>query len=327
MKKTLLSLSLFLSLFAKSQTLTYATFMNGISTPTDIVIGELTSFNTNLLTATGTNLTWDASGLMQVNGTPTVHLNYQNPAGSPYETTYPGTNYVSFDPDLPSLISYQYYVINVDSLSSYGDYSFSTSHEVFQDPDKHLIFPFSYGGSFTDNYAKTNYSDATTISSYQTGTRTVTFVGSGTLILPSATYTNVGLIYELRTNSLGPDSYEYSWFDLNTGKKILYFHENDGDYTLAFKNSPVNNVAEIYSENTFNIYPNPLGKNATLNFSRKLTNATIKIFSISGTELVAFDNFNGATLNNGSHELESGNYIVKVIEDQQEIFIKKLIIE
>jgi len=327
MKKTLLSLSLFVSLFAKSQTLTYATFMNGISTPTDFVIGELTSFNTSLLTVTGTNLTWDASGLIQVSGTPTVYLNYQNPAGSPYETTYPGTNYVSFDPNLQSLISYQYYVINSDSLSSYGDYSFSTSHEVFQNPDKHLIFPFSYGGSFTDNYAKTNYSDATTISSYQTGTRTVTFVGSGTLILPSATYTNVGLIYELRTNSLGPDSYEYSWFDLNTGKKILYFHENDGDYTLAFKNSPVNSISELFSDNSLGIYPNPIENSTSINFSRDLVNADIKIYSISGSEVVTLSNFNGQTLLKEMHKLESGNYLFKVIENQQVLSIIKITVE
>ncbi len=79
------------------------------------------------------------------------------------------SNYARLDPELLSLIEVEYFNFSSDSMVLSGNYAPSGQHEIFQNPDKFLIFPFEYGQSFTDNYYKTNYSDATTISSYQFG--------------------------------------------------------------------------------------------------------------------------------------------------------------
>ncbi|MBK8874997.1 MAG: T9SS type A sorting domain-containing protein [Bacteroidetes bacterium] len=156
-------------------------------------------------------------------------------------------------------------IISSDSVAKAGDYAPSGKHEIYQNPDKHLIFPFAYGQSFTDTYAKTNYSDATTVSSYQTGSRTVTFNGYGTLMLPMGNFTNVGLFTSVRTNSLGPNSTTLIWIDLNDGQQLLYFSENDGSVIVAYNPGLSSALAHATDFATVSVAPNPFSTTCKLN--------------------------------------------------------------
>jgi hypothetical protein len=235
---------------------------------------------------------------------------------------------VEYDPAFTSIISYNYYLYNADSVSSVGSYDPSAAHEIFQNYDKHLIFPFNYGQSFADNYSKTNYSNATTISSYQTGTRTVSFNGFGTLILPQGTFNNVALVSESRTNSLGPVSYEYTWFDISNGRKLLYRSENNGSIVTVWSSAITLGIQDKYTANSVTVYPNPINDLSTLKIQSEnpLTNAVLKIYDVMGKEIKSIPVKNQEAIIS-KVGLENGIYFYNILDSNRILSKGNLIIQ
>jgi hypothetical protein len=305
----------------QAQTITYSNFSNTLTNGFNAVIADAASFNLSLLTITGNGVTWDASGITQQAGTPTISFIYGNPTTTPYASLFPNSNYVFYDPALTALVSYEYVNFSTDSLVIVGQYQPSTAHEIYTNPDKRLIFPFTYNQTTIDTYAKTNYSDANTISSYQTGTRTITYAGYGTVILPQATFTNVALISELRTNSLGPDAYTYTWYEVSTGKQILYYNENNGNVTTAFTTDL--NTAGIDNNSNQNIqfYPNPATE--VLFMKNQNKQSQISMFNAQG-QAIECAIVNG---NIDISNLSKGLYFIEFIDNNNHVnsfkFIKQ----
>lgn len=290
-----------------AQTLTYTAFSNILTQTENLVIASAPSSMIGLTTMTGTGVTWNASSLTQAPGTPVVHMTFVDPATTPNGQLYPNSNYANYDPALASFIGVQYFQINSDSMVSWGSYEPSTSHEIFQDADKYLIFPFSYGQSFSDNYAKTNYSDANTISSYQTGVRMVAFNGHGTLILPQGTFTNVGMFSELRTNSLGPNSTRFTWFDLTTGKRLMMYSENNGNEVGVYSTDAPTSVIGLEQSDVM-IFPNPASMAIKLLGAQRFENYSI--YNTVGMSVQSGE-INNATI--PTHLLAKGVYFVNLI--------------
>lgn len=307
--------------YVKAQTLTYANYAKSISTTTSIKIGNVSSFSVNLLTLSGTGVTWDASGITQQNGTPIVNMVFRNPNTTANGNLYPNSNYAVYDPALITMVGQTYYGISADSVVSWGDYEPSSSHSRFQNPDKRLIFPFSVGQTFTDTYAKTNYSNATTISSYQTGIRTVNFKGFGTLILPQGTFLNVGCIYEVRTNSLGPNSSNYTWYYLTNGSQLMYYAENNGKVSTFF-NGTMPSAASNLTLNKLNyIYPNPAKNSINVDFPFE----KYSIYNLMGQIQVSGNKSNAQLID--ISDLKSGIYFIELYAVGEKYFIEKLIVE
>lgn len=311
-----------------SQTITYSNFSTTLTNTTSANIATNSSFNSALTTVIGNGVTWDASGLTIQAGTPVVHFSFENPTSTPQGTLFPSSNYVEYDPALTSIVSYNYYLYNSDSITSVGSYDPSAAHEIFQNPDKHLIFPFAYGQSFTDNYSKTNYSNATTVSSYQTGTRTVSFNGFGTLILPQATFNNVALISESRTNSLGPISHEYTWYDISNGRKLLYRSENNGSIITVWSSGITLGLEEKNLTNSVVIYPNPIKDISTLKIHSEnlLNNAVLKIYNIMGVEIKSIPVKNQEVIID-KEGVETGIYFYNLLDCNRILNKGKLIIQ
>ncbi|MBK9046837.1 MAG: T9SS type A sorting domain-containing protein [Bacteroidetes bacterium] len=267
--KTITTTCMMFMFFAtlNAQTLTYSTFSTALSAVLPASIANNSSFNPALISTTGNGVMWDATSLTPMSGIPVLQLIYGSPASTPHAALYPFSNYVQYDPALTATFNYDYLIISSDSVAKAGDYAPSGKHEIYQNPDKHLIFPFAYGQSFTDTYAKTNYSDATTVSSYQTGSRTVTFNGYGTLMLPMGNFTNVGLFTSVRTNSLGPNSTTLIWIDLNDGQQLLYFSENDGSVIVAYNPGLSSALAHATDFATVSVAPNPFSTTCILNIA------------------------------------------------------------
>lgn len=288
-----------------AQTITYANFSASLSGNFHAALANQASFNLGLTTIVGNGVVWDATGLTQQAGTPTISLQYGNPSSTPNAALFPLSNYVFYDPALVALITTEYLNISADSIVTVGQYEPNSAHEIFTNPDKFLIFPFSFNQSFIDNYAKNNYSDATTFSSFQTGTRTVTYAGYGTLNLPQASFSNVALISEIRTNSLGPNSTTYTWLDINTGKKLLYYHENNGNINIAYNVDLNTSSFEAKLDKNIQIYPNPATNLITI--KNRPANCKIDIYNTIG-EVVSThlfeNNIDISTLKNGIYYLK-----------------------
>jgi len=326
-KFTLIAILSGLSLMG--QTITYNNFSAALSSNLSVNLADNSSFNPTLKTTTGTGITWDASSLVVATGVPIINLGYYASSTTPNGNLYPNSNFCFFDPALTAFVSYEYDNFSTDSITNWGSYEPSTAHEIFQDPDKHMIFPFNYGQSFSDNYAKTNYSDATTVSSYQTGSRTVNFNGFGTLILPQGTYSNVALITELRTNSLGPDSYEYTWYNISNGKKLLRRSENGSSISTVFCNELPTSINELNNTLGFTIFPNPINSTAVLSVLSdiKEINLTLNVFNVLGEKILNMSIKEERTLIN-RNGLTSGLYFYTISKGLQEVLQSgKLIIE
>lgn len=296
-----------------AQTLTYNNFVKSTSITQHVLIADKLTFNLSLLTTTGNGVTWDATGIKQQIGTPPVSFIYGDPSLTPNGSLYPNSNLAQYDPALTALIGYNYFQLTNDSIVSWGDYQPSTQHEIFQNPDKRLIFPLSYGDFFTDTYAKTNYSNATTISSYQTGSRTVTFNGYGTLILPQGKFNNVALISELRTNSLGPNSTDFTWFNLDDGRQLMYFAENDGKVTIFYTSDIPSGIKTEMPDDRI-IYSNTISDQIKIveNNSYQI----YRLFDINGKLIksgkLTENNINVADLTDGYYLLQLvGNKIIQ----------------
>jgi len=320
MKTKLTLISILSGLNLLGQTITYTNFSNSLTNVLSVNIADNNSFNAILKTTTGAGVTWNAAGLTVQSGTPLVNLSYSAPSSTPYASLYPNSNYCLYDSALTTFIGYEYDNFNSDSISKWGSYEPSTAHEIYQDPDKHLIFPFNYGQSFTDNYAKTNYSNSTTISSYQTGSRTVTFNGYGTLILPQGTFQNVALISEVRTNSLGPDSaYRYTWHDISNGKILLLRNENGGSITTVWNNELPTEINEITKVLDFTIFPNPISTVAIVKINTQFTkkDLSLSLYNLIGEEVYKMQINNNETVIN-RNGLPNGLYIFSIKSNSRE---------
>ena len=314
-----------LSVGSMSQTLTYNAFSNNLSNTLNVKIANLASFNTALLSTVGTGVTWNAAGLTQQSGTPIVRFEYGNPTATPNGSLFPNSNYVQFDPALTAVLNYEYYQLTTDTWENWGEYSPSTAHEIYQNADKRLQFPFSYGESFVDTYAKTNYSNATTISSNQTGSRTVSFDGFGTLLLPQGTFNNVGLIRELRTNSLGPDSTTYSWWDIANGKQLLFFSENNGNVNVAYNNDNPLSVAEVNALNNIQIFPNPSNGNFKITTENQSELKNITIYNALGQ--IIYSNDAPQQINEVNLSTEAHGICFVSISTADKNYIKKILLK
>lgn len=326
--KIIFTLAIFLSaIYSHTQTLTYDNFSQCLSATLHVQIADVSTFNVGLATTTGNGVTWDASSLVQQSGTPTISFIFGEPSLTPNGNLFPAANYVQYDPDLTAFLEYGYYLINEDSVVDVGNYAPSTQHEIFADYDKKLVFPFDYGQTFFDTYAKTNYSDATTVSSYQTGTRTGTFSGYGTLILPQGTFSQVALIATERTNSLGPNSTTYTWYDITNGNQLLYYAENDGDVVVAYNNASPTTITQNNSVPTAMVYPNPFHTSTTIQLNLdSWENATLMICDMQG-RMVQHMNITSKNITINRESLMPGVYSYRIIHHQSEIFTGKLIIE
>lgn len=308
-----------------AQTITYANFGNSLSVVLPITVAQNSSYNSTLHQTCGMDVLWDATGLLAQAGLPMIHLKYHTSTATPFDSLFPNANYAEFDSALISSIGLTYYGIDSDSIVEWGSYEPDGKHEIFQNPDKHLIFPFSLGDSFTDNYAKTNYSDATTVSSYQTGNRTVNYCGFGTLKLPQGTFSEVALIIEHRTNSLGPDSYTYTWYEVRTGLKLLFRSENGTSITTAwYAEQPTGDIS-IDLKSELHAFPNPARDLITITGTDSGLKC-VKIFNNSG-ELMLEKVADSSSVKLSVSDFSPGIYLIEIISKTGSIQVKKLMIE
>lgn len=92
---------------------------------------------------------------------------------------------------------------------------------------------------------------------------------------------------------------------------------------LAFNSLAIN---EQIFNSKLQIYPNPLISNSTIEFDKEQMNSSIKILDINGKEIKSY-NFKGKKLMLEKEQMTSGFYFVKIITDEDEIIIKKLIVK
>ena len=130
------------------------------------------------LTTDGEDVVWDlSSATLQLNAGST---SFVDPADAPQGTSYPTSN-LAQSVTMPSGTTYAYFTLGTAQLDLLAQGVGGADPDVFTDPKTPLVFPLAYGDAINDDYTLggTAYS------------RTRTYTGYGTLILPTGTYTDV----------------------------------------------------------------------------------------------------------------------------------------
>jgi hypothetical protein len=106
----------------------------------------------------------------------------------------------------------------------------------------------------------------------------------------------------------------------SNGYKTL---SNPATYNVNGIPSGINLISEGKS---ILVYPNPLSSFVTIHFSHPVTNAEITIVSLSGQKVKHVKNISGETVTLQRDNLPGGLYFIQLIQDNQIITTKKLII-
>ncbi len=268
-----------------AQTTITTTSQIGYTAP--LIIASSSTGTTVPVSTTGAGVTWNCSNLMQEPGTPVINYTVSSPAGTMFASDYPSSNWYFTDPALSSVIGHHYYSLNADSMVLWGEHVPGNSYEIYDNPEMELPLPFAYNSTVVNTYSKTNYYSNGTISSYQTGTNTITYDSYGTLILPAGTFSNVARITNVRTNSLGSTTTSYHWYLATTGEKLLEY-ETNGGIKVVYNNSAPTGVGDNIAEsNPIKIYPNPASGKFIVNLADFETgyNNHLKISDFTGKEV------------------------------------------
>ena len=152
--------------------------------------------------STGANQTWDYSGLVE---TTTTTYNYVDPSTCPDASQFSSA---TISANIASGMQYEHMDYNSTKIERHGVYAGGVPMP-YQDSEEILHYPFTYGDSYTDNFAST-FTNGVVWD--RAGSVTVSAEGYGTLQLPNSTVNNVLLvkIYEDYGDSYnGSELYHY----------------------------------------------------------------------------------------------------------------------
>lgn len=181
----------------------------------------------------GANVTWDfSSATLQLNAGSTTFL---QPASTPYAAIYPSSN-LAQSVTLPGSTTYTYFNLQPAQLDMLAEGIGGTDEKVYTDPKTPLQFPFAYPEWFIDYYAYdgSNYSVSRA------------YMGYGTVILPTGTYTNV---VKIASTSGAIDFY--------TSNPVRHLVNIEDDGVVLVFGDAITGVAEASSHPALACYPIP----------------------------------------------------------------------
>jgi hypothetical protein len=186
----------------------------------------------------GANQTWDFSSL---SFTPVGTLNTIDPATSPFAASFPTSNYA-----YTLATTYSYFQASSSKMEvlAYSITSPGSGNDFSPNPRTVLKFPFSYNDTETDTWQKVGGS---------TNNVTITYDGYGTLITPSATYSNVVRVKE----DYGGGAVDYQWYILNPLMSILTYSNGNNTLYLAQATTPTAIEVQNTPLHSIKMYPNP----------------------------------------------------------------------
>lgn len=232
---------------------------------------------------TGTNKSWDFSGLTKDGPSSLGELVVVSVASTPYASLFPEATQAYKTTDETGT-SYAYTKLTDSELTIYGSASnFDTSK--FVDPMLFMKFPFNYGNSFNDMWSITNEGQTLEFNN------NIKYVASGNLKTPGGTYNNVALVRRIQEFNPIPNvkvkTEVFTWFDENFEQvmeiSINYasFPGQETTYSGSYEVTGPSSVEEsAVTSNESNFYPNPTDGQVNLFNNGNL--ATLKVTDVMG---------------------------------------------
>ena len=204
---------------------------------------------------------------------------------------------------------------------------------VYSDPVLKMIYPFTYGESFTDKYVGSALFQGLTKIDLS-GDNTVTADAFGTLILPNLTLTNT---LRVKTDKMGVEVYpcssivvrilKYSWYAPGYRYPVLVIttieSKATGQEPVITKSATINVQQPVNTETVggvpepqpandiaVSVYPNPFNEKFNFNyFLRKQMPAKIAMYDLTGklTKLILQSDMQAEGIHTGEIDAEELN--------------------
>jgi hypothetical protein len=286
-----------------------------------------------------TNITQGPSGMNQTWNFST--LTYQSPfslqlinvAGTPYAGLFPQATTA-----INESSGFYDYLLTDATGNYYTGYGSASDTAIYSDPQLFTPFPFAYGNNRTDFY---QYANAYMSVS---GNESFTADGTGTLILPSGSFTALRVHETINeTDSANQMSYiqtdAYEWFTASSSwpvLEIIYETYTVGSSTFTDKYVRLNidptGVAEQNNSSlAATVFPNPVKGQCTISASLDSPQkVTMEIFDLAG-KLLLSENHGEQPAGNFQQQpdiskLGSGVYLLRISAGEA-VSTQKLIIE
>lgn len=272
--------------------------------------------------ANGTGVTWDLSAMNGQAGQIDVTVN-NNSSGSGFPNaniflTVSGNN--------------SYYNITNTYMETVGS-EYSGGTQVYSDPLTMLTFPVTSSTDFTDTFESSN---TNTLGELVTGTIHVEFSGTGTLITPAGTFTDVVRIKQTQIvhhmlNSVPQyvdTSVAYIWYKAGFHYQLAFVQSvestvsdfQQGYYTSATVNNLSTEENQLFQ---VTIYPNPASERIQLQSNGKISD--LKIYDVSGELVLDEAITHSPTIELNITDLNSGIYFIHVLDENGTSSVKRFI--
>ncbi|HVA98654.1 MAG TPA: T9SS type A sorting domain-containing protein [Bacteroidia bacterium] len=290
MKKIILGI-FFLPILVQGQTLQGSAFPTAGSVKT-LILSDTTGVQAG---NAGSGITWNFSSLTNSGQLQTD--SFFIPSATPYGTTFP-TATIAEHETYPGTDYYIYFKDDGSEFQRIGNVQPDTV--IYYDPANEFTYPENYGSSNNDTYFASYYVSGNL--AHMRGTVSNTADGSGTLTLPTGTYTNVIRVKSLRnekdtifasTQITGILTQTiYNWYQSSLYYPLLSITTTNVQFNFG---SPVNSKTVGYRQGTtgidnlnnsisfINVYPNPANENIQIHYSLKQSeNVTFELVDVLG---------------------------------------------
>ena len=336
MKNTIFKKSLFAGAILLGFSSLQAQTIPGSAFPTAGQVFSLTGADTTGVSAGagGMNATWNFGSL--VNGGGSQVDSFLNPSATPYGTLFPSATVALHQIIAPVTNTFVYFRNNIGSSVYERIANVKPDTVIYQTPAKQYPYPLTPSTTYSGNY----YAHYRTPSGSATEAGVISggVDGTGTLTLPTGTYTNVirshytrteqDTTYTTSTNALVQVIDYYEWYQPNSYFPILsistttastmgftVFHKKNVGYRQGYAASGIDE-SSVSANKDLMVFPNPANTKATLIYDmKKAGEAQINIYDLTGRLVQSISNTSGEgvqTLSLTVSELPIGMYEVRV---------------
>jgi hypothetical protein len=247
----------------------------------------------------GTGITWEFASL--VNSGFTQVDSFLLPAATPYGSTFPSADITDHEVS-PSTNYYVYYHNDGSEFQRIGNVQ--PDVVIYSDPANEFPYPLSYGVSVNDTYYASYNQTTTNTLVHMRGVASENADGTGTIVLPTGTYSNVlrvtGSRIEHDTIFSSPNIYVYlearytNWYQADLYYPIMQIYSTDFVPSLGIPSHtksvgyrmgvPTGIVDRTFPDEALMVSPNPSPNGIfQIGFSNRQEKATsIDIMNITG---------------------------------------------
>lgn len=269
----------------------------------------------------GANQTWDFSNL-------NLSSSFSHVSNDAPDATYPNTTIKSTTLTNGNFISNTSHVELSNTEMNLWAVESAQSDIVYSDPQLGMFFPMTLNASQTDDFEAEVIQGGQTMD--RTGDVTITIDGSGTLILPSGTYTNVlrlhvvtNIVDEYQGFTFLSETESYAWYVAGTPSYLLQIIEmttsaGSLQSTIVLTDDAVS-VEEVDPLSDLTISPNPFSNELKLDgLESKIEK--VEVYDLTGKivkTVILDENISETTLD--TSELEKGMYMLSLFGKEGEI--------